>query len=389
MKKSTSFDSMAVVGVDATRNRSGGAIAHIKGLFSACDPRDLGVSAVNFWAHDELLDMIDEEPWLIKHKVAATRKSIFHQMAWQRFALPSIARSLGVQAMFNTDAGSLCTFGPSITLSQDMLSFEPGEMNRYPWSTRARYRLEALRFIQLARLKNSTVSVFLTQHACDVITGLAQINRTSIIPHGIDQHFLSAANMRPEFPAIGKPIRCLYVSNAAPYKHQWHVIEAVAQLRAATGSDLRLRLVGGGSGKSQERIISAMKLHDSKHEFVEQLSFIPNAQVVDELASSDIFIFASSCENLPITLLEAMASGIPIACSNRGPMPEVLGPNGFYFEPEIPSSIASALKQLISDGPLRHENASSASRIAGTYTWEKCARSTWMLLREIARDNSI
>jgi len=43
-------------------------------------------------------------------------------------------------------------------------------------------------------------------------------------------------------------------------------------------------------------------------------------------------------------LVEAMASGLPIACSNRGPMPEVLGDAGVYFDPEDPHDIARALR---------------------------------------------
>ena len=52
------------------------------------------------------------------------------------------------------------------------------------------------------------------------------------------------------------------------------------------------------------------------------------------LADANLFVFASSCENMPNTLVEAMAIGLPIACSDRGPMPEVLRDGGVYFDPE-------------------------------------------------------
>ena len=50
-------------------------------------------------------------------------------------------------------------------------------------------------------------------------------------------------------------------------------------------------------------------------------------------------IFASSCESSSCVLIENMASGLPIACSNRGPMPEVLKDGGVYFDPEKPIDI--------------------------------------------------
>ena len=51
------------------------------------------------------------------------------------------------------------------------------------------------------------------------------------------------------------------------------------------------------------------------------------------LSKANLFIFASSCENMPNTLLEGMASGLPIACSDRGPMPETLQDRGILSMP--------------------------------------------------------
>lgn len=370
------------VGVDASRNRSGGAIAHIKGLMSGADPRPHGISTVHLWAHDALLEAVDDAPWLVKHAVPATRGPILSQIVWQRIGLASQAHRLGVRCMFNTDAGSVCSFRPAATLSQDMLSFEPGEMQRYPWPSKARIRLQVLRFLQLHRLTKSTAALFLSEHARKVIGGLTRLSGSRVVAHGIDEKFLEAGSSRRKFPE-GGPIRCLYVSNAAPYKHQWHVVEAIAQLRAKTGVDLRLRLVGGGSGPAMERLQVAIATHDPERCFVEQIAFVPSSRIVDELRAADLFIFASSCENLPITLLEAMAAGLPIASSDRGPMPEVLGPDGFYFDPERPETIAATVERLVASRSDREQSAMSARQRAMQYTWTRCANETWRLLASI------
>jgi glycosyltransferase involved in cell wall biosynthesis len=373
-----------IVGVDATRNRSGGAIAHIKGLMSGSNPCEHGISIVHFWAHDALLDAVEDAPWLLKHAVPACRGSILHQMLWQRLNLPKQARRLGIGVMFNTDAGSVCPFLPCLTLSQNLLPFEPGEIQRYPWSSRARLRLEILRILQLHKLKKSTVALFLTEYARNVIGGLTALNDSRVIAHGIDEEFLAASVERRLFPAKGQ-IRCLYVSNAAPYKHQWHVVEALVLLRERTGLDLHLRLVGGGHGPALERLRNSIAANDPRGQFVEQVSFIPNTKVISELTAADLFIFASSCENLPITLLEAMAAGLPIASSDRGPMPEVLGDAGFYFDPEQPETIAMALERLVLDQASRKHRAEAARERAAAYTWAKCASETWCLLASISK----
>ena len=58
-------------------------------------------------------------------------------------------------------------------------------------------------------------------------------------------------------------------------------------------------------------------------------------------------LFASSCENLPNILLETMGARLPIACSNRQPMPEILGEGGEYFDPEKSDTIYDAIIKLI------------------------------------------
>ena len=100
-------------------------------------------------------------------------------------------------------------------------------------------------------------------------------------------------------------------------------------------------------------------------------------------------MFASSCENMPIILLEGMASGLPIACSHRGPMPEVLCGAGVYFDPENADEIAATLRQLIDDPELRRRCAEGAfAKAQAYYSWERCARETFTFLRQIAESRS-
>ena len=63
---------------------------------------------------------------------------------------------------------------------------------------------------------------------------------------------------------------------------------------------------------------------------------------------------------MPNILLEGMAAGLPIACSSMGPMPEVLGDAGVYFNPTNVDSIYTALKELLDNNYLRAEISKKA-----------------------------
>ena len=110
---------------------------------------------------------------------------------------------------------------------------------------------------------------------------------------------------------------------------------------------MELRLFGGGKGKYFKKFQNERKSLEKNHKFIEVNPFISQEQLVGEISSSDIFLFASSCENLPITVLEGMISGKPIASSNRGPMPEVLHDGAFFFDPKIKTQFRKRFWRLL------------------------------------------
>lgn len=368
-----------IVGIDASRNRSGGAKAHLTGILTGSNPQEYGIDKVHLWAYKSLADSVPDLPWLTKHTPSALGKNLLHQVWWQYNKLPREAEHFGCKLMFNTDAGSVCPFQPSVTLSQDMLSYEPGEMQRFGY-TKDRLRLLMLKFVQSRSLKRSRGAIFLTQYASDVIQqNTGQLLCKKIIPHGIDDAFRQITN-RINCPANEKgSLSFLYVSNTSWYKHQWNVVKAIGKVRNS-GIDAKLCLIGGGKGPAQELLDQVINDIDPMGFFVKQLPHVNHKMIPKYLSKADVFIFASSCENMPITLLEAMASGLPIACSNRGPMPEILRDAGTYFDPESDESILNAVMQIIRSVGLRKEIMLKAKDYSSYYTWQRSSRETWQFL---------
>ncbi|MBN1664239.1 MAG: glycosyltransferase family 4 protein [Deltaproteobacteria bacterium] len=376
-----------IIGIDASRNRSGGAIAHVVGIISAGNPLAHGIREVHVWAYKKLLDALPDLPWLFKHNPPELERSLFHQMWWQFRSLAKSAKASKCDVLFSSDASTFCRFRPLVVMSQDMLQYEPGAMRHFGLSKK-RLKMIALLLVQNRAMRFADGVIFLTQYTAKLVQKkLGLLNRIEIIPHGIDEVFKEQQIM-VEWPCIGeRSIRCVYVSHVEMYKHQWVVVKAIAELRRQ-GCNINLTLIGGGSGHAQELLYKQLLVSDPQRLFVEIMGFVNHDKLPELLANSDLFVFASSCENLPITLLEAMAVGLPIACSNRGPMPDVLKDAGIYFDPEDLKSVVEAIEKIIIDADLRTTIAKRAKELSHQYSWDRCSAMTYEFLASIGRGNA-
>lgn len=376
-----SNSSEIVVGIDASRNRSGGARAHLAGILNAGNPAVHGIREVHVWAFEALLASLPKYPWLVKHAPKDLEKSLPSQLWWQGTRLSQEVVEAGCDILFTTDASTLCRFKPMIVLSQDVLSYEPGTL-KYFRQSRQLLRLLAILVVQNRAFRFADGVIFLTHHAARVIQqSCGPLSRIAYVPHGVGEQF-RLARQTPEWPRCReRPIRALYVSNAELYKHQWGVIEAIELLRKR-GHNIVLTLVGGGHGPAQRLVKKQLARSDPAGEFARQIGFVNHEELPAYMAEADIFIFASSCEAFGITLLEAMSIGLPIACSNRSCLPELASDGAVFFDPEDAESIANATEQIIKDENLRASIAQRARILSDRYSWVRCADQTWAFITE-------
>lgn len=375
---------MIKIGIDASNLRAGGGVTHLVELLNAADPKTHGFSEIVVWSGAETLSAIEARPWLNKVHDPLLDRSLIHRVFWQRFRLKKLAHLSGCDVVFSPGGSDVSDFRPLITMSRNLLPFEWREIRRYGFTWKG-LKLLLLRYVQIRTYVKSDGLIFLTQYAHDTVMKVMPRSprRTVTIPHGIATRFMQPPRLLRRFEEFSEssPCRLLYVSVVELYKHQWHVVEAVAQLHAA-GIPLVIDLVGS-TGPGMARLRAALRRTPRAGEFVRYLGPMPYRRLHELYLEADINLFASSCENMPNILVEGMAAGLPIACSNRGPMPEVLGNAGVYFDPERPADIAVALRMLIESSDLRTEKAAMAFRRAQQYSWVRCANDTFRFLAEV------
>lgn len=386
--------SRIVVGIDATNLRAGGGRTHLIEMLRAVNPESSGVGKVIVWGSRATLALLDNRPWLHKISPAALDGNLLTRTLWQRFRLSPEARAADCDVLFVPGGSYAGDFSPVISMSRNMLPFEWRELLRYGCSVMT-LKLLLVRLSQQRTFRSVDGLIFLTRYASHVVGKVVQLLPPAIdIPHGVSERFFQP----PRDPVlIGNctsehPFRILYVSIVDVYKHQWHVVAAIAQLRKRTGWPLTLELVGPAYPPAARRLQAAIDKYDPDHSWVRYNGPASFDDLHTIYKKAHVGLFASSCENMPNILLETMASGLPVASSNRGPMPEILHDSGVYFDPECPEEIASTLHKLIVDPSLRLRLANSSFAAAHQYTWARCADetfrfiySTWIRHAEVKR----
>lgn len=375
------------IGVDGSNLRSGGSITHLSEILKYELPPTFDTIVV--WGGRTLVDRLPESGARLQviHDPQLDG-SLWQRMRWKRKRLPQLLRDADCNLLYVPAGACTQNFLPVVTMSRNLLPFEPREYRRFGWVSWMFHKMRLLQRSQVRSFRRADGVLFLTEYARSTVTKLTGplTGRNQIVPHGVDDRFRLPP--RPQRPAseysAREPFRFLYVSKIDAPKHQWQVAKAVGRLRAE-GLPVTLDLVGPVDWPpGMKRLQSVLNEVDPSGEFIRHRAGVPHHELPAVYHSADAFVFASSCENMPNILLEAMAAGLPIASADRGPMPEMLGDGGVYFDPEHVGSIAAALRLVFTDNELRAKTSAHSYQQANHYSWEKCARETFAFLSQVA-----
>lgn len=376
------------VGIDASNIRQGGGITHLSNIIEYLNPESSSISRVIIWSNRKTLEGISDKPWLEKHNHPLLEGNIFSRTLWQIFFLQPQLRSLECDLLFVPGGWYVINFEPTVTMNQNLLPFEWGEIARYKFSLRA-IKFILLRILHKFSFKKSAGVIFLSSYSKEIVekTFRRFQARRVIIPHGIDKKFFQEP--RDQLPidhyTQQNPFKIIYVSTIDLYKHQWNVVKAVSYL-IKLGYPIRLDLYGPSNKKALKILEKAIDKYDQERNLIQYNHEIKHSKILDIYKTADLSIFSSSCETFGQIVLESMASGLPIACSNLSAMPEILGDGGVYFNPLDIEDIQNSLKTLIDSNKKREEVARKAYKRAESYSWHKASLHTFSFLYDVFKE---
>lgn len=377
---------MLRIGVDASNIVTGGGLTHLVELlkYANLDPKEVKVI---LWGGQHISQRISPKSWLEFRHVSKLDKGRASRFIW-RFLHLNNETQAACDILFVPGSLHCNSTVPFVTLSQNLLPFDWQAQSRFGFSF-MRLRYWILFLLQKITFERALAIIYLSSYAQKTISPyLKTRSQSQIIPHGVAPQFsmksTSKNSQKPCSFIKNRTIKLLYVSIINMYKHQWQIVHAVSEL-SKLGYRIELHLIGSAYGpalKKLERKIKAMQAenqvfyhglveHDDLHHFYQ---------------SADIFIFASSCENLPIILLEAMSAGLPIACTHKPPMTDILQDAGVYFDPDNVKTIVKALQSLLDDPQLQARLGEKAYQMAQCYTWERCSQQTFDFIKSVYQE---
>lgn len=117
---------------------------------------------------------------------------------------------------------------------------------------------------------------------------------------------------------------------------------------------------------------------------VQFTGWIPRGDLYELFARASAFIYPSTFEGFGIPVLEGMAAGLPVACSNVEPLASLAGDAALQFDPNDESAILDAIVRITRDDALRQRLSAAGPARAALHSWEECARLTLDALKAAA-----
>lgn len=225
------------------------------------------------------------------------------------------------------------------------------------------------------------------------IAGVGGIHRDKIkvIRNGITLDHLQAFasrdkwrekwNLPRNYTVIGT------VARMAPQKGLHTMVSAAEQLVCKDGYNVHFLMAGDGPLKGElERMVQAAKL-DHRFTFTGMVTDIATVY-----AALDIFVLPSLTEGLPLSLLEAMACGLPVTVTAVGGIPEIVRheENGLLVNPGRPGELAGGIARLLEDPVFAGELGKRARQdVFRDFTAEKMVASTINLYLQLIKEKGL
>jgi glycosyltransferase involved in cell wall biosynthesis len=241
---------------------------------------------------------------------------------------------------------------------------------------------------------NATMPLYCRR--ADAIITVSESSKRDIVTHyGLEPakvtvvHEAAAQEFVPAPPAEKDEVRrryglpetfLIHVGVIEPRKNLKRLVEALQRLRDG-GTRIPLVVVGGKGWLYDDffRRLAELEVRDS----VQFTGYVPSDDLPRLYSAATLATMPSVYEGVGLPVLEAMACGVPVVCSNASSLPEVGGQAARYFDPYDVEAIAQTLLTVWADAGLRAEMSAQGLLQATRFSWDRAAEETLAVYNKI------
>jgi len=257
---------------------------------------------------------------LLRRRVAAMHLHVsMHGSFWRKTIISLLARSFGVPTIMHLHGSTFHLF----------FETQPVFLKR----------------LIVAQLESCATVIVLSERWRAFVSGIAPRARIEVIPN-----YVNIPPARPSVPSNSTHCTFFFSGQICPRKGIFDLLPALKLVRSVNPT-VYLRVAGDGELQRAINLTHELDLGIA----VTFLGWLPSGRVSQELSNADAFVLPSYNEGLPMSLLEAMAAGLPVLSTPVGGIPEVLeqGVNGLIADAGNIQSIADSMLALADDADLR------------------------------------
>ena len=377
-KELPAFDRPVKVLFNALHSKSGGGITYLQNILPLLNAHpDIELHVCIHQEQEDLLpDQLDE---------ARIHKFNFATGFWrllirEQIDVPRLGNLIGADITFSpANYGPVFSKNPVILLRN---ALSVAFVEKRPLKFAYWILLYVVTLVSLKACRHAITVSNYAERSLGKTRFMDMKDHLTVVPHGIHIHYQA-----PE-KGLKRKKFLLAVSDLYVQKNFKNLLLAIAALRIEYPA-IHLKIAGS---PLDPPYFASLKKLISQNGIEENVTFL-GKQTPDQLLklyqSCRIFVFPSSVETFGNPLVEAMACGAPIACSESAAMPEVIGDAAEYFDPFDVEDMVSAIRKLISDEELCEKLGERAIKRANFFSWEKTAEKTVNVFKRVMISKNI
>lgn len=304
------------------------------------------------------------------------RRGHLQRVVWIQTALPfRLLLDRASLLLSPLPEGMLFPIIPQVVVVHDVLPLHFPE--EYP-----RQQHYFRRFVPVI-LKRSRVVIADSENTKrDIVTTYGLDSRlVHVVPAGYDQgRYHVGIDAKGVKETYGLDTYLLYVGNLLPHKNLQQLLRAFALISKRFPHRLVI------AGRKDPRYYPALEAEAKALGLEERVSFldyVPPGELPALYAGADALVLPSLYEGFGLTVLEAMACGIPVIASRAGSLPEVTGDAAVLIDPYDVQGMADAKEAVLGDPELRESMRRKGLEQAKRFSWERTAAMVFEILREV------